>query len=483
MHRRTFLKRAGSITAAVTFSGCESNASTATPSESSSSEGTSNGSTPASGSALELPTQGGVQPVSGSDPDLEFDFTYRVDAVEDLGLDPTGNEPIDEVLNTVTVDDVLVEFPRGTYTYDGPIEGDPTNFGIRGATDDRRDVVIRPKPPGGRFLNLRDAQNVLVEGMMFDEMYRQDAGVENVVVVSDGVVVRDVAHVGLQDWAKCLSVRVTDPDGTGRVEDVRLTHPTRLLEYPDSILRFYVGSDHRGTLHVTDSEISNAGSNGLYASRTTGNVRVENCLFRNNQNASLRIAGSGSYVKDSRFVLDTEGSQFYSADEFGTAVGILWESGDFGKTGGLVEGCEMVCRSNPGNPIIEVDGSAGGMTVRDCRIHNEVPGTEPIRVFSPGESTMIEGVPDRPWQIILDNVTVTGVATDIDGAIEIRGRDLSMIRDSCIDTDQSGDGIVLRDLQRCRIGDTNINVSGEPVVLDDATVRTQDVTYGRRCRE
>jgi hypothetical protein len=96
---------------------------------------------------------------------------------------------------------------------------------------------------------------------------------------------------------------------------------------------------------------------------------------------------------------------------------------------------------------------------------------------------MIEGVPDRPWQIILDNVTVTGVATDIDGAIEIRGRDLSMIRDSCIDTDQSGDGIVLRDLQRCRIGDTNINVSGEPVVLDDATVRTQDVTYGRRCRE
>jgi hypothetical protein len=479
MNRRTFLKRAGSITAAVAFSGCESNASTTDTSESSSLDGLS----PESEPAVELPAQGEVRGGVGSDRDLEFDFSYRVDAVEDLGLDPSGDEPIDEVLNTVTVDDVLVEFPRGTYTYDGPIEGGPTNFGIRGATGDRRDVVIRPKPPGGRFLNLRDAQNVLVEGVMFDEMFRQDAGVENVVVVSDGAVVRDVEYVGLQDWAKCLSVRATDPDGTGRVENVRLAHPTRLLEYPDSILRFYVGSDHRGTLYVTDSEISNAGSNGLYASRTTGDIRVENCLFRNNQNASLRIAGRGSYVEDSRFVLDTDGSQYYSADDFGTVVGILWESGEFGKTGGYIEGCEMVCRSNPGNPILEVDGSAGGMTVRDCRIHNEVPGTEPIRVFSPGESTMIDGNPDRPWQIFLDNVTVTGVATDIDGAIEIRGRDLSMIRDSCIDADQSGDGIVLRDLQRCRIGDTSINVSGEPVVLDDATVRTQDVTYGRRCRE
>ena len=47
--------------------------------------------------------------------DPEFEFDRVVDAVDDLGMDPTGESPIDDALNGAFETGTLIEFPPGDY--------------------------------------------------------------------------------------------------------------------------------------------------------------------------------------------------------------------------------------------------------------------------------------------------------------------------------------------------------------------------------
>jgi hypothetical protein len=71
-----------------------------------------------------------------------IEFSRVVNAVDDLGMDPNGNEPIDDALQgTIDEEGVLVEFPPGEYyVREEHSEGSLSNWGIRGLGEEPTDV-------------------------------------------------------------------------------------------------------------------------------------------------------------------------------------------------------------------------------------------------------------------------------------------------------------------------------------------------------
>lgn len=91
-------------------------------------------------------------------------FDRRVNAVEDLGADPTGTVPIDGALGGAVDDGVLVEFPPGTYRVNIPIEMG-VRTGFVGVGESTSDVQFEPTgAAGNRWLEFADTTDSVVGG-------------------------------------------------------------------------------------------------------------------------------------------------------------------------------------------------------------------------------------------------------------------------------------------------------------------------------
>jgi hypothetical protein len=410
-------------------------------------------------------------------------FDRVLNAVEDLGMDPTGNEPIDDRLQRAVADDTLIEFPPGTYTYDSKTTGSPRNFGLRSTTGNMDDVTIQPVPEGGRFIEFRNgASHVLLEGITFDDLSeaKNNTGVTIVLVIDDELQLHDLQWVGHQAWQNSLSARVADPDGVGVIQNVHLDQKTALQDYPNSIIRASVWGDHEGTLYWRDCVIANAGSNGLYAGRNPGNVRLENCLFRNNQVSSFRIGGGGSYAKNCKVVVDLQDATYYDASDYQNASGVGIEVGYEDDGGTLVENCEFIYKNTTGGKLFEVWGNHGSATIRDCFFYNEVDGRKTFRAEKPGTGST--GVSASGSQrITIENCVFIDDGDDDDAVVDIEGRDDSTVRNCCISGTGSRPGIEFKDAGGCSVSDTNVNIGGDAIVRNDASVTTSGLTFDESC--
>jgi hypothetical protein len=73
-------------------------------------------------------------------------FDRVVDAVEDLGMDPTGGQPIDSSFESAIETGTLIEFPPGEYLVKTDHNTHTVSrFGIRGTGDHRNDVQFLPE--------------------------------------------------------------------------------------------------------------------------------------------------------------------------------------------------------------------------------------------------------------------------------------------------------------------------------------------------
>lgn len=406
-----------------------------------------------------------------------------VDAVDDLGWDPDGGDPITDSLGDSLRDGTCVEVPPGTYLVDGEsVARDLRNWALRGTGDSREEVrFVVPEGDAQRILNVRDhSRNVLVENCTFDQYDAWETCIGNVFQVDDGLLLRDVEYAGRTPSERTgavshCNVYVHEPDGEAVVDDFHATGATDLVDYPENVLTLFCGAESNGTLHVRNSRFENCGEHGVYASRCSGAVRIENCYFENNQNTHARISGEGSWVKGSTFVWDV--ADHPNRGGFQGQTGLTFEAGEHGYSGGLVEGCEFVCRSSgPNSGCLKVDGSHGGITVRDCAFRVDADGAEPIWVDAPGDSHMIDGAPDAPHDVHLENVTVEGAGAGTrDGhraAITVQARSGSSVRGGRIRT-PNRDGI------RLTAGDytvdgTVIEVGGVEIDAEEATVTVTD---------
>jgi hypothetical protein len=452
MDRRQFLKLGGVASATSLLSGCSSlfDGSEKTPRED----------TPATRSPSSATTRDDADDLLAAPTTrrgIEFDTV--LDAVDDLGMDPNGEKPIDDALASAIDDGTLVVFPPGRYlateehSYETPIQ----RFGMLGLGTSRRDVQFvfpkgnegAPDPADYIFLRIdhQGARDVLVENLTIQQTPDEVTGVGTKFVIADGLRLIDLEFAGFSPNTSRHSpsysviAHITDRDGVGVIRRFVSVGGGVVSEYPNRKTPIGAFHDHRGELRIEDAHVEESGSHSAYVSRTQGCVRVLGGLFRNNDNTNLRMSGGGhpnkrSWVKGARIEIDLEAAQHLREGEYyENPRGLRVESGgenDYGHHGLLVEDVDVVIRSNldaGGLPLLQLEHTHGSTTVRNSRFVSSVEDVTPIAAYSP-----IREMIDGPTGLTLDSVVVQTDAKRVldGGAIVITGRPNSTIEDSSV---------------------------------------------------
>ncbi len=491
MKRRTYLRAAGASALAVGLAGCgglipgKDDEGRGTVSQT---EGRPSGTTEP-GEEDRFPTEGPVE-YRG----IEFDRV--LDAERDFRMDANGNRPIDgDILELMSMDRTLLRVRPGRYKFhdEHRIERAFENIGIVGVGDSHRDVVFwTPETEGRKFLNVREGgSGFLLENVTFDHM-DGDGSIGSTLRMHDKLRVHTVEHIGHNPTdnngaVDNLIAQVLDSDGRGIIEGFVRAGPTNITSHGhlgDDANEgcIYVGGDHAGELLIRDSHIENTGTNAIYASRVPGNVIIENTAFVNNNQASLRIGGEGSVVRDCRFLIDTDNANPDNGGEYINPNAILWETGSFGKTGGRIEGCEFVYRSAPpdAKAAIWADGSAGAFTVSDTSFEIDVPGITAIRADDP-EDPRLGATAAKPWGVTLSNVVID-TSEGVDGAlIRLTGRPNSVIDGCCLSVSDARGVIKLAGSPESAI--QNLNVMYELNIAESADVVNMSGSAGTLLRD
>ena len=416
--------------------------------------------------------------------DISSQFSTTVDAVSDLGWDPTGGTAITLPFN----DNYLIEVPPGTYLVDTKQSGSAVAWGLVGQGNTPEDVTF--VGPDGAALRLfeftRGSRDILVENVSLDH---QDtiAGCAGMAFLTEaGLLVHDVHYLGTTpnsntNSTELLPFYIFEPSGTAILDGVEMTGPSELADYPSNPLAIFSGAEHAGTAYIRNCRVANRGEHAIYASRCSGDIRIEDCWFKNNQNTHVRISGEGSYCKDSTFVWDVDNHP--NIGEFEATTGLTFESGDQGFTGGLVERCEFVVHSSANNSgCLKIDGSHGSVTVRKCTfdIRDDVT---PVLAQAPGDSNMTDVVPAEPHELTFDSVHVTSIgAPDFwsDAVVDIDGRDGTLLTECCISAD-GRDGLHADDgLYEVQSGSLE-TTGGRPRVSGTGDIQLYDVSYSADC--
>ena len=379
-----------------------------------------------------------------------IDYDRTVNIVE-AGADPTGSQPIDGVFQRVAEDGTLVEFPEGEYLVNQLSLWGLKNFGMR-ATGDATLV------PGADYhdkawVGGSETENLLVEGFTLDTT---EEGVSPSMEISSlgGLIVRDILKRGAQDGGnKAFGFRVTNPDGSGLIENVRAPDG----DVGGDSVGMYVNTT--GPLTIRDCRIEEFGNNGLYASGSSGPVRVEGGFYRNNDVTSIRLSSPGSYVKSTDIVVEDP------AKDDGNYRGIRVSDGPGPVT---IEDVDIDLRSGQGSGGVVAAYSGGSFDLRNSRIHVSpdytIVGSDETTSYAIwiDEATDI----DDPGERTIQNVSITGGGTRFP-AIDLN-RDDNTVEGCQIQQDGDGrDGInVAAGAVNNRVVNCAIEVTGEQITGD-----------------
>lgn len=147
-----------------------------------------------------------------------IDFDRVVNAVDDLGMDPTGDDPIDDRLARSNDGDLL-QFPRGTYRFGaGPNDSslDEETRGFEGIDDDVTFVASQNSP--GYFLQGERMGGVYLGNVDVDRSARNAcAGIR---LSGSRIVARDVGTVTERDTTPFADSYRDDDDPSGAGRDV-----------------------------------------------------------------------------------------------------------------------------------------------------------------------------------------------------------------------------------------------------------------------
>ncbi|MFC6825402.1 twin-arginine translocation signal domain-containing protein [Halopelagius fulvigenes] len=422
-------------------------------------------------------------------------FERVVNAVDDLGLDPNGNEPIDSAIDeTIEEGDVLIEFPPGTYFWEDTVaESNVNNWGIRGLGDDPTDVRFVSEKGTAKFLlKTNGGDGILIENLAIDYGFDHSGNLGLMLKADDNLRVQDVRFVGFNPTQSNgtvdnLSPQALDPDGQAIVDGLVRIGPTEIASHGHlggdvNEGCVWVGDKHVGELIIRNSRIENTGTNAIYARKPTGSVKVEDSLFVNNNQTSIRIGGKHSYVRGCRFVVDTDNAKETNVGEFINPHAIIWETDNRGEAGGYIGDCEFIYRSAPAKTAaaVRIDGSAGRMAIYNSQFRMDADGVAAIRADDPKDPRL--GItPEEPWAVTLGNVSVTGSSSGPYPAISIENRNGSTIRNSCLHLTGDRDGILIRNCDNSVIRNTNINVDGEATIFEGSDVSTSGITNSGSC--
>ena len=406
-------------------------------------------------------------------------FDRVVDAVDDLGMDPNGNEPIDDKLDSAWGSGTLIEFPAGEYlvTSTRNYYHDTNNAGIVGKTGDRSDVeFVFPDGFNDRFLNVRYGSDLLFGDFTIQQSDDWETGVGCSFAPDGDATIRNIEIAGNNPRGKQrgLALTVYNSNGVMNLDGYVRTGAGAVGDYPSGTQAIFVNKKNNGTIYIRDAHVENAGENGIYASRSPGDVRIEGGHFANNDIASVRIAGDGSYVEGATFVIDTDNADYRGS--YDNVRGLWVESGGNGYVGGRVENCDFILRSasNSGG-LLRVQETAGDVEINNCRFHNETRfatlfAKEPDRISGSG-----------PVKVRNCSFTGSGSSDPRRAAIELLERDGSLVSDCCISMDGSQRGVVVRRASSCTIRRSTIDVNSKAIYTPGSSVATSGISHSGSC--
>lgn len=410
----------------------------------------------------------------------DFQFAHVYDVVDDLGMDPTGQEPIDGILDKHIASNTKLEFPQGEYritdlTFDfgnglhdfGMVGVEPGATIILDTADD-----VTPSE-GAYWLSLggKGSTNLLYQGLRHDVGSASEAP-RMQLIVDDGLLVRDVLHRGSHDGSQGpFLFGVRTETGSGRVQNLRAPDGA-----PDGsgAVGLFVEMNTTGDLTFRNCRLAGFPNNGLYqSSKSTGTVRVVGGQYRNNNISNVRLAGPGGVVKDCCVIVDDP----HSDPSFPTNMRGIWLLG----RGSTVNNCDVSLTADTVSDGAIVVAGTGTHAIRNSRIEVDTNDTAAMYASKPDTT---------PSPIRCSNVQVTGDAAHTrngypgSAALRTFGRPKSVFESCCVDqTRADRDGVLLQYSNRSRVANCTFDVTGDPIILDHSSsvTRSQNTTSSATC--
>lgn len=413
-------------------------------------------------------------------------FDNVVDAVNDLGCDPNGNKDVTGAVESALDGQTLVEFPSGTYRWEGTVSTDLDRIGIRGKADDVRFTF--PSGYNDFFINTTCDQAVFEN---FDVDLRADQAATGIRIDSEhGFHAENIEHIGRaivdsDEVTRCWQVRVNDANSTGVLKNFVAKKGSAWAHYKSGDGRVGISVyGGKGTVKVVNCHLEEFGNNGIYGSRTLSAVQIIGGTFRNNNVASVRISGDGSYVEGATIEIDPDkysGPHTLEDDSF-TMRGVLFEqgnastNGEFDKAGGEIRNTEITVKKNPTTgPAVAVWTGGRTLNVKNTQINYNNDGAPAVHREKRTSQGRHDPSPDPRW-LRMNRVEITGSASNGPSVLagEANG---SKIQNSYIEQSGSGrQGVVFSNSGNTLVKNTTIKVNGKAVQLKSSSGKSVNVS-------
>ncbi|WP_137287214.1 hypothetical protein [Halorussus salinisoli] len=393
--------------------------------------------------------------------------------VADAGADTSGEERINPILEERVGDDTLLYFPKGRYRL---ADWEATGYRNLGVVGEDATLV----PPDGEqnyWLMWGDLREFLFAGFTIDCRAKNVAPITHLSVSGGTNVVRNVAVRGHRRAPRtAFEVEAAAPDADLRFQNLSL---------PDGSAKghaIYVFPESVGRLTFRNCRVEHW-KEGLYAAYHSGLLRVLGGYYANNGIEQVRVGGgtTGALVRGVTVRVDDPKQPQNKPNMRG-----IWA-----EEGGYVhiEDCDIAITDLTGTYSsggIVVGQQFGEVVVENTRIRTDADAFA-INVRDPIESVegeampSMEGLPERT-RFTARNVRMVGTAGD-GTAVQATRRNDCRFENVCIEAPRgSRDGISVTNAEGCSVQDSTIDVSGEAIRTENATVTTEGVRTDGSCR-
>lgn len=244
----------------------------------------------------------------------------RVNVVE-AGMDPSGNDAVDTIFDTLVADDTELFFPPGTYFFDaGHRFQDTTNFRLVGTEDTvikiestftdeptlGAPVLFNAGESGGAADTSHDFQmrNFTIDmsaatsgcQVLLAHVEGNKNRIENITVTGE----RNDSFAGSGAGEFLARVDVVDEDGFAVIDGLYSVDGAANGGVGDPFTGLYIGGAHTGSVVIENSAVFGYEDNAIYtseaAANATSSVIIRNCWAGDTGVAAIRTGGANTLV-------------------------------------------------------------------------------------------------------------------------------------------------------------------------------------------
>lgn len=329
------------------------------------------------------------------------------------------------------------------------------------------------------FTGVAEDSRFVFEGVDID-MTADDTAVGIRAISREQLRITDVEFLGRgtypdEDIVMALNVGITNPDKGGTVKNVTAKKGSTWARYKQGSGRTFawVGDAHKGLIEFRGCHAEEFGNNAIYGSQAPGNIHVVDCEFWNNNVAAVRCGKDGDLVKDTVMGIDPDRYQGPREDDHESVSWFMrgiWEEVKVHATefsGRLrVDGCEIkILHDGPlptGAYGIRIRPNGGAMDVTDTTIEVTADDATAISAAAPGPSGP-HAQPDGPTDLTIESTRVTSPSNG-NRLVYIDSRDVAVGDECCLESTGTRDGLFFRGESTLTIGESTVNVNGEPIL-------------------